>query len=418
MHLPSLPQGRNPISTFIPVARIADMLLNPGGEYEFNGERLSYPDIRLVYWCGGNPFHHHQDLARLRRAFTRPETIVVHEPFWTSTARHADIVLPTTMTIERDDFGMGNADPLLLAMPALTAPVGLSRNDYTIFSQLADRLGVHTAFTEGRDAMEWLTHLYEEWRDGLGGDNSGIPRFAEFWSAGAVALPPKPPHRVLFDAFRADPEQNPLRTPSGRIEIHSATIASFGYEDCPGHPDWLETAELQAGESSRAERYPLHLLANQPKSRLHSQFDVGDHSRSTKIRDREPLRMHPADAARRGLAEGDIVRVFNDIGSCLAAVRLSELVRPAVVQLSTGAWYDPDPADPRLCRHGNPNVLIADLPTSTLSQACSGGHTKVEVERFTGPLPELTVLAPPPIALLDKPSGKAADPVNSRHRTD
>ena len=65
----------------------------------------TYPDIRLVYWCGGNPFHHHQDLARLRRALARPETIVVHDAFWTPMARHADVVLPATMTLERNDIG-------------------------------------------------------------------------------------------------------------------------------------------------------------------------------------------------------------------------------------------------------------------------------------------------------------------------
>ena len=92
--MPTLPQGRNGVADFIPVARIADMLLNPGGTYRYNGETRTYPDIRLVYWAGGNPFHHHQDLNRLRKAFARLDTLVVHELAWTATARHADIVLP------------------------------------------------------------------------------------------------------------------------------------------------------------------------------------------------------------------------------------------------------------------------------------------------------------------------------------
>ena len=84
----------NPLARAIPAARIADCLLRPGCSYDFNGRKGSYPDIRLVYWAGGNPFHHHQDLNRLRSAWRRPETIIVHEPWWTATARHADIVLP------------------------------------------------------------------------------------------------------------------------------------------------------------------------------------------------------------------------------------------------------------------------------------------------------------------------------------
>src|SRR5262249_53651756 len=100
-----LPQGRNGVADFIPVARIADMLLNPGASYRYNGQARTSPHIRLVYWAGGNPFHHHQDLNRLRRAIGRVDTFVVHELGWTATARHADFVLPCTMTLEREDIG-------------------------------------------------------------------------------------------------------------------------------------------------------------------------------------------------------------------------------------------------------------------------------------------------------------------------
>lgn len=68
---PSLPQGRNPVDDYIPVARIADMLLHPGETYDHDGAARRYPDIRLVYWAGGNPFHHHQDLNRLVEAWQR-----------------------------------------------------------------------------------------------------------------------------------------------------------------------------------------------------------------------------------------------------------------------------------------------------------------------------------------------------------
>ena len=95
----TLSQGKNGVADFIPVARIADMLLNPGTPYRYNGETRIYPDIRLVYWAGGNPFHHHQDLNRLRRAVARVDTFVVHELGWTATARHADFVLPCTMLL-------------------------------------------------------------------------------------------------------------------------------------------------------------------------------------------------------------------------------------------------------------------------------------------------------------------------------
>ncbi|MDP6708209.1 MAG: molybdopterin-dependent oxidoreductase, partial [Alphaproteobacteria bacterium] len=159
--VPRLPPGENATGSFIPVARVADMLLEPGASYDFDGERRTYPDIRLVYWAGGNPFHHHQDLNRLITAWQRPETIVVHEPWWTATARHADIVLPATTTLERNDIGAGDRDRFVVAMHRAIAPVGEARNDRDIFAGLAERLGFAETFTEGRDEMAWLRHLYD-----------------------------------------------------------------------------------------------------------------------------------------------------------------------------------------------------------------------------------------------------------------
>jgi biotin/methionine sulfoxide reductase len=94
--------------------------------------------------------------------------------------------------------------------------------------------------------------------------------------------------------------------------------------------------------------------------------------------------MHPRYAAARGIADGDLVRVFNDRGACLAGAVLSKRLRPGVVQLAAGAWYDPSRP---LCVHGNPNVLTADVPSSQLSQGCTGQHVLVEIEPYAGDPP-------------------------------
>jgi biotin/methionine sulfoxide reductase len=385
--LPELPQGRNAISDFIPVARIADMLLAPGEPFEFDGRRFAYPDIRLVYWAGGNPFHHHQDLNRLRRAFARPDTIVVHDSVWTATARHADIVLPATITLERDDIGAAAGDPLLVAMHQVVAPYEEARDDHAIFAELAARLGFAEEFTEGRSVRQWLAGLYEPTRRALAERGLAAPDFATFWEEGELLLPTLPWDGGPLRAFRRDPVRSPLPTPSGRIEIASAAIGGFGYPDCPAYPTWLAPRG----------RFPLCLVANQPATRLHSQLDFGPVSQAAKICGREAVRMHPRDAGRRGIRDGDIVRLWNDRGACLAGAALSEALREGVVQLSTGAWYDPEDSgvEAPLCVHGNPNVLTEDVGSSRLAQGCTGQLCFVEIERFDGSLPKIRAFDPP-----------------------
>ncbi len=394
---PALPQGENPVATTIPVARISDALLHPGAPYDVDGERLTYPDLRLVYWAGGNPFHHHQDLNRLVRAMRRPETIIVNEIWWTAMARHADIVFPVTTVLEREDISMTHWEPLIVAMRQAVEPVGEARDDYAICTGLARRLGAEARFTEGRNPEDWLRHLWDQARQRAAEAGFELPGLEELRERETVSLPPAERDAVMLEDFRADPAANPLTTPSGKIEIFSARIAGFGYDDCPGHPVWTEPYEWLGG--ALAKEYPLHLISNQPRTRLHSQFDPGRVSQASKVQGREPMAMHPADAAARGIADGDVVRVFNGRGACLAGVIVSDEVRSGVVQLSTGAWYDP--AEPgvegSLCKHGNPNVLTRDRGTSRIGQGPSAQTTLVEVERFEGEPPPVTAFEPPVI---------------------
>jgi biotin/methionine sulfoxide reductase len=195
----------------------------------------------------------------------------------------------------------------------------------------------------------------------------------------------------LLRSFRSDPEAAPLPTPSGRIELFSRTIADFGYDDCPGHPTWF------APDDVINEATPLVLIANQPATRLHSQLDFGSYSQSSKVRGREPARLNPQDAVARGIRDGDIIRIFNARGSCLAGAVLTDGVMPGVVNLSTGAWFDPidhDATDAE-CGHGNPNMVTRDIGTSKLAQGCCGQVTTVEVSRYDGPLSPIRAYDPP-----------------------
>ena len=275
------------------------MLLDPGGAYEFNGRRETYPDIRLVYWAGGNPFHHHQDLNRLQRAWQKPETIVVHESWWNPTARHADIVLPATTPLERNDIGGSSRDPFIFAMHRAIDPVHEARNDFDIFRALAraPRLRGQT-FTEGRDEMGWCQWVYDSLRAQAQRQGVDLPGFQQFWAEGFVELPPPERDFVLFEDFRRDPEKHPLNTPSRTIEIASDTIARFGYDDCPPHPAWFAPAEWLGGRGRRALADPPR---DPPAGGAPAQPD-GPAARSRaarKIAGREPIRHQ---SGRRGAA--------------------------------------------------------------------------------------------------------------------
>ncbi|THH38116.1 hypothetical protein E4Z66_00630 [Aliishimia ponticola] len=389
----ALPQGTNPIAEQIPVAMIAEMLLNPGGAYRAEGRDRIFPDTRLLWWAGGNPFHHHQDLNRLRRAFQYPETVIVNEINWTATARHADIVLPVAAATEREDFGAGKTDNVLVPMPRLVPPPGQARTEYEIYTDLADRLGTRDAFTEGLDTEGWLRRLWAQTQSAAERRGLHLPEWEEFRTGDIVVLPDPAPDQVFLADYRADPVADKRATPSGKIELFSQVVADCAAPDCPGHAVWRETRDRQAG---LAERYPLALLSGQPATRLHSQFDNGDLSRSQKVAGREPVLIHPEDARDRGIADGDVVELFNDRGRCLAGARLTPDIARGCVFLWTGAWYDPDFDAPHARdRHGNPNVLTHDLRTSTFSQSPAAHSAQVDAARWTGPVPPITVFDPP-----------------------
>ncbi len=373
----TLSQGQNPVQNFIPVARVGDMLRNPGGSYAFNGAERRYPDIRLVYWAGGNPFHHHQDLNALHEAWQRPETVIVNEPWWTATAKRADIVFPITSSYEREDIGRSNLDDYLFHMPQLVPPVGEARDDYAVFAELAERLGAGPAFTEGRSAADWIVHLYADYQERAAQKGVTVPDLDTLRSQNWVRLPIREegPRPRLFTRFRADPDAAPLPTLSGRIEIFSETIDSFGYDDCPGHPVWLPPSEWLGAATVQA---PLHLVSPQPADKLHSQLE----SALADMPGQRPvtLQMHPADAEARGVVAGDLVRVFNTRGACRARAAVSDGIARGVVALPTGAWFG-DPGG-NIDPDGNPNVLTRDVGTSQLGQGCSAHTALVDVARI------------------------------------
>lgn len=390
----------NPAMPFFPVARIADALLKPNQPFEYNGQMLHYPNIKLVYWAGGNPFAHHPDTNYLVKAWQQPETVIVNECFWTPTARMADIVLPATTSYERNDVTVSGDYVVknIIPMKQVVPPQFEAKNDYDIFAELAKRAGKEAEFTENKSEMDWLKEFYQIGFEAGQKASTPLPTFEEFWAKNSVlafkAEGENGNNFVRYQGYRADPITHKLATPSGKIEIFSETVAKMGYDDCKGHPTWFEHQEY-SGKTTVAE--PLALVTPHIKYRLHSQLAYSSLRQYYEVNGREPLLIHTQDAAERSITSGDIVRIFNKRGQVLAGAVVTEGIIQGTVALYEGGWYDPQDlgSDSPLCKNGNPNVLTRNEGSSKLGQGNAPNTTTVQVEKFEGEVPKVTVFEEP-----------------------
>jgi biotin/methionine sulfoxide reductase len=204
--------------------------------------------------------------------------------------------------------------------------------------------GGRERFTEGKSDLAWLETFYDIARQRGASQQVTLPPFAEFWEANALIEMPESEENarfVRFADFRRDPQAHPLKTDSGKIEIYSARIAGFGYADCPPHPMWLEPDEWHG--NARPEQ--LQLLSAHPAHRLHSQLNYSSLREQYAVAGREPVTLHPRDAKARGIADGDLVRVWNQRGQVLAGAVVSEGIKPGVICIHQGAWPDLERAE-------------------------------------------------------------------------
>ena len=383
-------------SSTIPVARWVDAILEPGKKINYNGSQVTYPDLKMMVFSGCNPWHHHQDRNRMKLAFQSLETIVSIDFAWTATCRFSDIVLPACTQFERNDIDIygSYSGRGLIAMHKLVDPLYQSKTDFWIATELCRRFGKHKEYTQGKDEMEWVKELY----DGCKQANQGkfeMPEFDKFWRNGFVDFGFGKPW-VRHADFREDPEINALGTPSGFIEIFSRKIDRYGYEHCKGHPMWFEKSERSHG-GPKSDQYGLWLQSCHPDQRLHSQMCESESYRATyAVKGREPIYLNPDDAKRRGIKDGDIVRVFNDRGQLLAGARVSDNYPNGVARIYEGAWYGPTNENiGALDTYGDPNTLTQDIGSSELAQATSANTCLVEVEKFTGTIPKVTAFGGP-----------------------
>jgi len=329
----SLPFAPNPAKARVATPLMADLLAR--------GTSGGYPaDIKLVYSVGGDLFNQAPNVAKSMAAAEQLEFMVVHDHFMTPTARHADIVLPATTFWERNDVHTpwAGAGHYVIFMQQALAPMYECRNDFDICADLARRLGLEGYSDKSEE--QWLRELTKE----------TIDDFDTFRAQGLARLP-APDDAVAFARSIRDPEGHPFTTPSGKIEIYSTVLAAkpdpYGLGAIPAIPTWIPDPE----EGS----HPLRLLTPKSRARTHS---IHDNQPILSRADRDDVWIHPADAAARGIKDGQPVRVFNERGATVLPARVTDRIAPGCVSIKEGAWFTPDARgeDTKGCA----NVLTGD----------------------------------------------------------
>jgi molybdopterin guanine dinucleotide-containing S/N-oxide reductase-like protein len=377
----NLPGVFNPVTQVILDQQWADSIMHAPVAPNHNGKTYPYPqpgksEVKLAYWAGGSMLNQHDDVNRNMQALAKFETIIVHDSWWTPAARAADIVLPVACLFERNDIVQFWR--YVVYQHKITEPMGEARTDFDIFKGLAQRLGFY-------DKLVMKMETEDEWLRKLFSMSDVKMSYDDFRKAGVYQLPVDEAPYVAFADFRADPKANPLKTPSGKFEIYSEAIAKFNYADCPPTPQFIEPFEWLG--SAKTAQYPLHIVNKHPLFRRHSSYDnVASLHPFSKVNGFEPIYMNPKNATERGLAAGDVVRVFNDRGSVLCGVVVTENMRPDVVTIQQGSWYSPvEPGKPgSLDRGGCASTLTAQRGTSQLAQGPVCHDSLCQIEKYSG----------------------------------
>ena len=349
-----LPTGENKVKIRIPVFLWTDAILR-GKDMDWvhdgvknlpEGARLGH-DIKMIVNSGGNVLiNQHSDTNwtdKVLRDTTKCEFLVVCDNMMTPSARYADILLPDTLGPETDDI-VGNGDSMgdlacLYPMHKAVEPQYDQKPSWEICRLITKELGIEEKYTEGRDQKGWIRWCYEETRK----DNPELPEFDVFWKQGPTQLFNVKWDRIMFEDFRKDPAKHPLKTTSGKIEIYSSQLAHLA-----------ETWKLPEGDvisallkfvrtwdmpgDDKAGKYPLQCFGYHGHGRTHSTFHNLPWLREVHP---DTVTMNPIDAEARGIADGDKVEVFNDLGSVLLPARVTNRIIPGVCAIPQGAWYTP-----------------------------------------------------------------------------
>lgn len=386
-----MPMPENPVKTKIScfswtdaIERGAEMTALRDGVQ--GKDKLDVP-IKFIWNYAGNTItNQHGDINHTHDVLQddkKCEMIVVIENFMTSSAMYADILLPDLMTVEQEDIipndYAGNMGYLIFIQP-VTAPKFERKPIYWITSEIARRLGpdIYQKFTEGRTQEEWLKYLYAK----MLAKDPQLPSYDDLKKMGIYKRKDPAGHYVAYKKFRDDPQANPLKTPSGKIEIYSSRLARIAntWEIPKGEvisplPVYASTPE--GWDDPARSKYPLQMFGFHYKSRTHSSYGNID---ILEAACRQEVWINPIDAQKRGIVSGDMVRVFNGRGEVRIAAKVTPRIMPGVSAMGQGAWHNADMQGDRVDHGGCVNTLTTHRP-SPLAKGNPQHTNLVEIEK-------------------------------------
>lgn len=364
------PTLENPIKASIPMFLWTDAIVR-GPEMTATRDGIEGKDkldvpIKFIWNYASNCLiNQHADINRTHQILQDEkacEMIVVIDNHMTSSAKYADIILPDLTASEQADFcmdgSMANMAYFICADQAIK-PQFEARGIFQICSDLAKRFGVEEAFTEGRDQEGWLRYLYQQTRL----LDPTLPDFETVRKQGIVKRIDPDGHFVAYKAFREDPINNPLTTPSGKVEIYSEELARIAKEwELPKgdviHPLPIYVSTFNGWDSPERAKYPLQLTGFHYKARCHSTYGNVD---ILKQAAQQEMWINPIDAQQRGIKNGDRIRIFNSHGEVRINAKVTPRMMPGVVAMGEGAWYAPD--GQKVDHNGCINVLTTHRPS-------------------------------------------------------
>lgn len=379
------PEGENPVKARIPVYLWTEAILRGkemGPEDGVRGVEKLNNNIKLIWAVASNILiNQHGNVNRTRKIIedeNNVEFIAVQDNFMTPSARYADLVLPACTQFEtwgvQDGWKYGEE---VFLMPKIVEPPFETKSDYAICSGLAEKFGVREQFTEsGRDEKAWVQWIIDEVYRKQWFPDMPVFRILEASNRGVYSRPVNKPE-VAFVNFRLDPERNRLNTPTGRIEIFSKPLFDMKRPDViPAVPKYIQEWESPFG--GEATRFPLQAMGHHYMPRVHS---THNNNEWTMTAFPQRVFMNHLDAEKRGIKNGDTVRVWNDRGNIIIKCRLTKRIMPGVIDIPQGAWYTPD--NQGFDTGGNINVLASERWTP-LARGNAQHTIMAEVEKYDG----------------------------------